>query len=222
VGKAGGVDLPELEALASCATTYGADVLLAYNRRFYASVIRAREILHEDGGLRSLSFEFTEWAHTIDPATYAHEVLRRWVLANSSHVLDLAFHLGGLPREWHAWSRGRLNWHPDSARFVGAGVTQADVTFSYSADWQGPGRWGVELVTAYRRLILRPMERLQVVRLGSVAIEPIDCDDALDHEFKPGLYRQVDAFLRGDYTWFCRIDQQLINARVYARIAGYT
>jgi len=93
--------------------------------------------------------------------------------------------------------------------------------FSYLADWQAPGRWGVELLTAKRRLILRPMEQLQVTPLGTVKIEAMLPLDNLDQDYKPGLYRQTQAFLEGNDHLFCTLQEQVENVRIYSKIAGY-
>ncbi|HUQ72051.1 MAG TPA: hypothetical protein VM165_21155, partial [Planctomycetaceae bacterium] len=47
------------------------------------------------------------------------------------------------------------------------------------------------------RLHLRPMEALGVQEIGSVEVKPFALDDRLDREFKPGIYRQTEAFLGG-------------------------
>jgi hypothetical protein len=195
--------------------------LLAYNRRFYGSVSQVRQCIADDGGVLSAHFEFTEWSHAIAPLVKSAGVKEHWVLGNSSHVIDLAFHLIGQPLDWKSWHGGTIDWHPSAARFVGAGVTEHDVMFSYMADWQAPGRWGLELLTLKRRLILRPMEQLQVTLLGSVKTEPIAPINSLDKDFKPGLYRQTKAFLDGDDQLFCSLDQQVANIRLYSEMAGY-
>lgn len=219
--KPGGLDLAEISSLAQCAADHGVQVLLAYNRRFYQSVRQARECIAEDGGLLSAQFEFTEWAHKIGPLVKAPGVKEHWLLGNSSHVIDLAFHLCGRPSDWRCWHAGALDWHPAAARFTGAGLTEQGVMFSYLSDWQAPGRWGLELLTAKRRLILRPMEQLQVTPLGSVKIELMETEDTLDQQFKPGLYRQTQAFLSGDDVLFCPISEQVRNVRLYSEMTGY-
>ena len=74
------------------AIDFDAKVLIAYNRRFYSSVEKAREIITEDGGIQSCIFEFTEWAHKIIALSKANGVKEHWFLGNSSHVIDLVFH----------------------------------------------------------------------------------------------------------------------------------
>ncbi len=212
--KPGGLNVSELVNLS-------AEVLLAYNRRFYASTLHAEEIIAADGGATSMHFEFTEWSHQIEHLQKAPGVMGHWVLGNSSHVLDLAFYLGGFPQEWKSWSKGGINWHPTASRFCGAGVTESGVLFSYFADWEAPGRWGIEVMTHKHRLIFRPMEQLQLTPLGSVCVDPVEIDDQLDREHKPGLYRQTEAFLNRQTSRFCKLDDQVRRAKLYSEIAGY-
>lgn len=189
VEKPAGLSLKEMAPLKE------GRVLVAYNRRFYASVRKAQEMIEADGGVLSFHFEFTEWSHQIVDSSYSPKIKKRWLLANSSHVLDLAFFLGGEPSALSSYRGGALPWHPSGAIFSGAGRTKKGALFSYQANWKAPGRWGVELMTRSRRLVLRPLEKLFVQKHGSLELLAEPLDDKLDQDFKPGLYRQTKAFL---------------------------
>ena len=219
--KPGGLSLAELSAVREAAAKAGAEVLIAYNRRFYAATQKARELIQEDGGAVSCAFEFTEWAHTIVPLPVPPQVKESWLIANSSHVADLAFHLCGFPKDWKAFQGGSMDWHSSAARFAGAGITDRGVLFSYHADWEAPGRWALEVMTRKRRLIFKPMEQLQMSVLASVKVEPVEIDDALDKAFKPGLYAETQAFVDHDDTFFCTIDEQLAHGAIYSEMAAY-
>lgn len=219
--KPGGRSLAEIEAVAAAARRHGARVTVAYNRRCYASVRKARELIAEDGGVRSFSFEITEWSERIAPLNKGEGVKENWFLGNTSHVADLAFHLGGEPVELHCLVAGALPWHSRAARFAGAGRTADGALFSYGGDWEAPGRWGVEILTARRRFILRPLEELRVQQLNSVGIEPLPLDDPLDRDYKPGLYVQVQRFLAGGAAGLCTLEEHLRLCRHYVRMAGY-
>ena len=220
VEKPAALTLPDLVALRDQAKAKGARVFIGYNRRHFAAVEAAREIINEDGGVTSFVMELTEWAHVIGGLEKASEELERWFLANTTHVVDLAWHLCGKPVEVNAFVGGRLSWHP-SARFSGAGVTSEGATFSYFGDWESAGRWSLEVSTRERRLVFRPMEALQVQMKGSIAIEPHAIDDELDQNFKPGLYRQVDRFLSGQDQYLCSIDEHIESWPWYEKMAGY-
>jgi len=193
--KPGGRSPEEVRELESFVSDTEANVYIAYNRRHYASVLKAKEIIAEDGDVSSFNFEFTEWAHVIEPLKKSVEIKQQWFFANSTHVVDLAFFLGGDPVELSAYTSGSLSWHSRAAVFSGAGVSDIGALFSYSADWTAPGRWGVEILTKKHRLIFRPLEQLRIQNIGEVAITNVEIDDELDKRFKPGLYREVGDFL---------------------------
>ncbi len=222
VEKPGGATVDEIGQVHRMARERGAQVFVAYNRRFYASVLSAEEIIREDGGVTSFNFEFTEWSHVIKDLTKEPGVKEHWFLHNSTHVIDLAFFLGGSPREISCFSGGALPWHPAGSIYTGAGVSERGALFSYQANWEAPGRWGVEVLTKRHRLIFRPLEKLQIQKIGSVAIEPVTIDDALDTSYKAGLYRQTQAFLSGDRKRLCAIQEQAAIVETYRRMANYT
>ncbi|HJW25207.1 MAG TPA: hypothetical protein VJ576_09940 [Rhodocyclaceae bacterium] len=223
VEKPAGLYPKDILGVEEHARSVGADVFVAYNRRFYSAVREAKKMIAADGGVQSFNFEFTEWGHEIETLTKAPGVKEQWVLGNSSHVIDLAFYLGGVPEELCAFQAGSLSWHPNAAVFSGAGRTAAGALFSYQANWGAPGRWGVEICTSNYRLIFRPMEALQLMKKGSVAIETVNIEGAdLDKRFKPGLFLQTESFLLGqDASGLCGISEHAQMLPIYTSIAGY-
>jgi predicted dehydrogenase len=218
VEKPGARNAMEIYELVKLAKEKGCDIRVGYNRRFYASVLRAHEMIKEDGGVTSFNFEFTEWAHRIEPLVKEPGVKELWFLHNSTHIIDLAFHLCGFPSQLNAISEGKLSWHP-KARFVGSGISERGAVFSYFADWEAPGRWSLEILTRRRRLIFRPVEDLLVQAIGGIAIESVKLDNMLDVQFKPGYYRQVEAFF-SEPNKLLALDEQLKNLIVYNQILG--
>lgn len=220
--KPGVCDPFEIYDLVRLTQEKNANVVLAYNRRFYASTLKAQEIIEEDGGVTSFVFEFTEWAHKITPIFDGGRRFQYWFLGNSSHVVDLAFYLGGNPVEMYTFTSGSVEWHSNAAVFSGAGKTDKNALFSYHANWKAPGRWFVEVCTNKHRLYFKPMETLQIQEIGSVAINPVEIDDSLDKQFKPGLYLQIKSFIKGDFSRFSSIEeQQLMVDNYYLKMSNY-
>ena len=218
-----GVGYPsEINELVVLSEKNNATVLLGYNRRFYASVIKAEEIIKNDGGVTSFNFEFTEWAHVIKTLTKAKEELYNWFLGNSTHVIDTAFFLGGSPNQLSTFYKGSLDWHPSSSVFCGAGISKKGALFSYHANWEAPGRWVLEILTRQSRLLFKPMESLQIQLLGSVAVNSVEIDDVLDKQYKPGLYNQTQSFINGEVDRFCTLkEQQEMIEKYYLQMSGY-
>lgn len=218
--KPGGHDADDIRSVYEMAVEKRAAVYVGYNRRFYASVEAAKKLIAEDGGVTSFNFEFTEWGHVISAIEKEEGVKEQWFLSNSTHVIDLAFYLGGSPTEMASYSQGGLDWHPTASVFAGAGRSASGAVFSYQANWESPGRWGVEVLTRKHRLIFRPLEKLQIQKIGSVAIEMMEIEDSLDKDFKPGLYKQVEAFVEGRADLLPTISDQVAMLDWYLRIRG--
>lgn len=215
----------ELVDLNSIADEHNAHCYIAYNRRFFSSVLKLKELIEQDGGATSFTFDFTEWGHVIGPlATMDATVKSNLILANSSHVIDMAFHLGGWPKEISIYGKGvdNLPWHPSRAQYSGAGTTNEGAVFAFHANWESGGRWSVEVCTKAAKYILRPLEKLQIMPRGKIDITEIEIDDSNDKNFKPGFLLQMRAFLTRDsgFENLCMLKDQVKHAELYKRIAG--
>jgi predicted dehydrogenase len=210
VEKPAAISIVELLANEKTLEPFFDKVFVAYNRRFYASVIEAQKLIEEDGGIISGNFEFTEWSHVIQDLKVSDNIKKNYFLANSSHVLDLAFYLMGKPIDLSSFVDGDCGWHKPSV-FAGSGVTDRNVLFSYSANWESAGRWGIELLTAKRKLVLRPMEKLFEQKLGELTVNEVNVNEALiDDKYKPGVFKEVQAFLsEGSDSPLKTLDEQV-------------
>lgn len=218
--KPGSVNLKEINLLNSFAKKNKAKVLIAYNRRFYSSVTKMKNLIKKDGGIKSTNFEFTEISRDINNLKKSKKIKNHWLIANS-HVLDLVFHLCGKPKKWAYWYKGKLNWHPSSARYCGSGITDKGIMFSYLSDWASPGSWKIEIMTQKNRYILKPLESLHMMKFNSFKVEKIRLDNYYDKKFKPGLYQQTKKFLKGKKFELCSLSEQVENIKIYNKIAGY-
>lgn len=219
--KPGGINFTEIQYINEFSSKEKSNILLAYNRRFYESVNQAKRQIVSDGGLLSFNFEFTEWSHVIAPLVKAPGVKEHWFLANSTHVVDMAFYLGGYPKEISCFNEGKLSWHPTASIFAGAGKTVNNALFTYQANWEAPGRWAVEFLTSKHRLILRPLEKLFIQKIGSIAIEEYLLNDSLDKNYKPGLYLQTTSFLNNELDNFCTLSNQVALLSFYKKMCNY-
>lgn len=219
--KPGALNFKEIKLLNSLANKKKAKVYIAYNRRFYQPVQQMLKLIKKNEKILSVNFEFTEWAHVIKPLKFGKGVKKHWLVANSSHVIDLAFYLCGKPKDWKCWNTGSINWHPSSARFCGSGITDKGIIFSYLSDWQAPGRWSLELLTNKNRFVFKPMEELKVIKLGSVSIETLESKNKIDKNYAPGLFLQTKNFIEKKDSIFCTLTEQTENMKIYSKMAGY-
>lgn len=208
-----------MEDLCNYAAELESKIYVAYNRRFYQSVFEAEKIIQEDGGLKSIDFEFTEWTHCFGVSSLTKEFIDGLLVGNSGHVIDLAWFFAGRPKKYAFIS----DYHSEESKlngiFCGSGITDKDIYFTYRANWSAPGRWGIELMTNKHRIYLRPLEKLQIQKMQSVQIEPYEIDDGVDSEFKPGLYLETKSFLEENKSGRLKtINDQLADIKIYFEI----
>ena len=224
VEKPGSIYLRELELLREEANLYGCQLYVAYNRRFFRSVQAARQYIKMDGGAQLVNFDFTERSEIVKKLTKPPGVLDRWILSNSTHVLDTAFFLAGKPKEMQSWYAGGLDWHPTGSRYCGAGVTENGALFSYQANWSAPGSWALTVTTENHQLKMSPMERLVLKdKQGKeITVQSADyIDTCQTNKYKEGLREQNIAFLEGINESLCSLDNHIENFAIYMRISNY-
>jgi len=195
------------------------NLYVGYNRRFYQSVKKCKQIIDQSSGPVSVVFEFTEWAHKINFDHYTKEELSHFFLCNSSHVADTVFYLAGKPRTMHANTAGSTDWHPSAAVFSGGGITEKGILFNYYANWLSSGRWGIEVSTTDGKFILKPLEKLFFQEKGSLDQVEIELD-SIDTEYKCGLFKQVESFLNSGED-LCTIEEHYKNCKFYYEMANY-
>ncbi len=222
VEKPGVTTLNDIKDLIRIAEQKGSEIYIAYNRRFYQSVKKAEELIKQDGGLKSVSFEFTEWAHVIEKTNHSDEMKQKWFLLNSTHVVDLVFYFAGLPKTITTQINGSLNWHKVGCIYTGCGITEKDIPFVYHANWAAPGRWGIELLTDKHRIYLRPLEKLSIQNIGSIQIEEYPIDNNVDELYKAGLYQEIMAFFEDDPVneGLCTLEEHYRSFKYYQKISG--
>lgn len=212
----------ELVTLEEYAQKHSVKISIAYNRRFYRSVNRLKELLIEDGGISSVNFEFTEWINVINDNGFPDSVLEKFFIANSTHVVDTVFNIIGRPKTLESYVTGSsVPWHKSGSIFMGFGESVNNIPFSYSSNWGSPGRWAIEILTNQRRYYLKPMEKLFFQVHGSVNIEEDLFENKIDLQFKAGLYMMVSAFLNKNQMDICSLSELKLYFPYYEKIAGY-
>lgn len=221
VEKPGCLNINDAQELASLCDLNKVNLLIAYNRRFFESVSQLIKLTNEDGGINSLNFEFTERSHIIRTLNKDEIIRNHWIVANSSHVIDTAFFIIGNPKTMNTSIHGTSDWHSSGAVFIGNGVSDNEIPFSYHSDWESPGGWRIEAMTSKARYFLQPMEELYIQQLGENKKESYQLNKTLDIDFKPGLYKMVEAYLNSNFTLFPTIKEQIDSIKLYYKIGGY-
>lgn len=184
----------EIEQLASEMDARDVYAAVAYNRVAYPSFHEVSSLAHDEGGITSCVYTFTEFIHRINPKHYSIEIMRRWGVANSLHVMSMAHGLVGMPRSWNCYRSGAISWHPNGAVFVGSGISDFGIPFAYHADWGSLGRWSIEVHTRSASYRLCPLEK--AFRKSSMSGEWEELTlDTVDPGIKTGFIEQVATIL---------------------------
>lgn len=206
----------DIERLRNLAKQHEASVSVAYNRRYYSSVEQGLDLIKEDGGVESAIFDFTEWESHYDAEDNSTELKENWLIANSSHVIDMAFFLIGKPKTLSVLKVSKPN-----RIFIGQGVSVRNIPFSYHSNWLSAGRWGIEIMTQKRKIIYRPLEKLQFQMRNSLLVEQVD-PHPIDSEFKPGLFKLVQNFLDKNTENLISLEQHQEHFKTYVSIQNNT
>ena len=169
-------------------------IFVAYNRLFYPSLEKLFQLVKKDGGINSCNFTFTEWVDKIDFKKYHPSVYSRWGIANSLHVISMAFRLIGMPKKITCIRSGNLSWHKSGSVFVGSGISKKGIPFSYNADWSSSGRWGIEVTTKKNAYRLVPLEQLCRCPRNSTTWIPVKFEKKYP-KIKEGISEQILAML---------------------------
>jgi len=187
----------EIERLADLLDLRGVEASCAYNRLTYPSFYETRVRTDTEGGITSCVYTFTEMIRPDWPELYSAEELTHWGVANSLHPIGMAHGLIGLPADWSGRRSGALSWHPSGSVFVGSGISDRDITFSYQADWGSKGRWSVEVNTREASYRLCPLEKLYRKTSALEEWEEIPVA-AFEPDLKAGVAEQVAAMLSAE------------------------
>ena len=169
-------------------------IFVGYNRLFYPNFQKLFDLVKKDGGINSCNFTFTEWVDKINFKKYHPSVYSRWGIANSLHVISMAFRLIGMPKNINCISSGNLSWHKSGSIFMGSGVSKKGIPFSYNADWSSSGRWGIEVTTKKNAYRLVPLEQLYRCPINSTTWVPVKFNKKYP-KVKEGISEQILAML---------------------------
>ena len=224
VEKPGFISSKAVDRFINSSSDSNALVYIGYNRKSYKSVKYLKNILDRDPP-SSIFFDFTEFSDIVATSNYPSSVKKRWIIENSSHIIDLFVHLAGAwPCEKLSahFSSGCLDWHPSSAVFAGFGITTNNVRYSYSSDWSCPGRWSVECKTPSTTYLLKPLERLSYLKRGEKHYQSLELDYTDDIICKPGILQQSTSFLSGDIQNLNSLQEQKKLIQLCEQIGRYT
>ena len=175
-------------------------IQIALNRLYYPSVLTAERIIKFDGGIRTISGDFTEAIWRIPKEKFHNSTLNNWIIANSIHVISTVFYLSGVPEKIISFNNGiNPSGLSENACYSCIGYTNSKKTLiNLKADWGSAGSWSIEITTPKSKLFLSPIEKIIKQELGSFEKKEIINDFKEPDGVKPGFFNQTKFWLEGN------------------------
>jgi predicted dehydrogenase len=195
--KPPGTSLVEWEELCNLANHHGTQVMVGLNRIHYSVLQRA---IDDAGGIDRITAVFVEWSedpqHCLNRGL-THSQVERMIFGNSLHGLHLLTMLAGELPEPQIVTR--VLGAPFRWLMSLQGLSSRGALASFNSTWDSPGGWRLSFCIPGRRYVFAPLESCQVFIAGEKQPRTIE-PEHFDQKFKPGFYRQAEAFCRLPHT----------------------
>lgn len=204
--KPAGMVPEENKKLAELARECGIRSMVGFNRRYYSIFHKGIGIIKQHGPLFGVHVEGHERMWLKNESSLASNVRANWIFANSIHTIDLLRFFGGDIKSIHSIAQRRLG-EARGDQFAAIAEFDSGAIGQYSAHWYSPGGWRAVLYGDGVTVEFEPLEKGTWMGKDFVSheIEP----DEVDIKYKPGLYRQMEAFgklVRGEASEWPALD----------------
>lgn len=186
-----GLYINDTQSIADEAKASGTNIFIAMNRRHFESTNTALNYLNVDDGRRFVEVHDQENMIGALKGGQPIEVVSRWMVANSIHLIDY----------FSIFCRGNIERIETPVELDNKTpfIMQKTIYFSsgdigvYTAVWNAPGPWAVKVTTPTQMLEMRPVEKLEHQIFPEKQRKTINLSD-VDIKFKAGLYSQALQF----------------------------
>lgn len=183
---------PEQNAvLVELADKNSVNVMVGFNRRYYSVFKKGMDIIKQHGGLHGISVEGHERMWRIrESGAFSDNVMDHWIYANSTHTIDLLRFFGGEVLS----VKNMVNCVREKKgdRFAGVIELSSGAIGQYLSFWYSPGGWKVTLYGEGATVEFKPLEKGFWTDKDFMTTEILP--DEVDVKYKPGFYRQMEAF----------------------------
>lgn len=185
VEKPFGINFEEAKKVKQAYDSKKVKVFVGHNRRFMSTITRAKEIMDENGGIKSIVIEGNERLQLVKQLYAGRDsMVENWLYLNSIHTIDLFRYFCGEPNK--VISMSKFGDYHSFLKFD-------DSIGHYYAVWDAPDGWSVQLLNDKVKVIIKPLEKLTVKFSGNK--EEIVELSKIDTDYKPGFYNQNKSFI---------------------------
>ncbi len=184
IEKPPGLSVEETKKIKQVAEENNTKTMVAFNRRFMSTMVKAKELI---GDLKGINVEAPErFLDIIESGENSKEAMDAWIYANGTHCIDLMRFFGGDVKEIISFS------NKDKKSF-NAQIKFENCVGQYRSYWDCPGGWNVVLYGEDSKINIFPLEKgiFSVRNKEDVEINLSE----LDKKYKPGFYLQMRYFI---------------------------
>lgn len=183
-----GLNFKDVKLLNKIATKNKSINMIGFNRRFYHIFHKGLEIIKKKGKLLSISIEGHERFWKVKKIR-SLKMQKNWLYANSSHTIDLIRFFGNEVKNIKVFS----NHYKNSKSNFSASILFKDGKIgTYQSNWYSPGGWSVKLYGEGVTVIFDPLESGYYKNTNN-KLYKIE-SNRYDRKYKPGFYKQMEAF----------------------------
>ncbi len=190
IEKPPGLIPEQAKTLAEATDKYGTKNMVGFNRRYYSIFRKGLEIINKHGRLLGVAVEGHERFWQIESRDIPDAIRESWIYANSTHTIDLLRLFGGEVEQINPLKNSVKEKTGD--QFAASMVFKSGALGTYSSHWYSPGGWTATLFGEGVTVKFKPLEKGVWIdtNLKEYEIHP----DEVDIKYKPGFYRQIEAF----------------------------
>jgi predicted dehydrogenase len=197
-----------------------ANLLIAYNRRFYQTINKVKDIALEDGGIDFISLDISERLWTWEPEWKSKtEILSEYpLISQTSHMFDLVQYFLGEIKLLNVLTTGKFNYF-DKPKFIINCQSNDGILVNFYGNWAAPGNWQVKLSSKRTTFQFSNLENVSISK-REVDSDVISFSKSEENSgnFKAGVLEEVQAFINRDWTKFCKIEDQQRNLLLMEKI----
>ncbi|MFH1380013.1 MAG: Gfo/Idh/MocA family oxidoreductase [bacterium] len=192
IEKPAGLNKKENDDLVTLAQTHNIQTMVGLNRRYYSIFHKGIDLIRKHGKLFGIQVEGHErmWQKHQPPKVISDLILSNWIFANSVHTIDLLRFFGGEVKKVCSISRSHIEQNGD--QFAATIEFESGVIGQYISYWYSPGGWKVTLFGDGVTVEFNPLEKGVWIDRNCKRHEILPDDE--DVRFKPGFYKQIEAF----------------------------
>ena len=189
VEKPPGLVPEETQILLDLTNKHNIPNMVGYNRRYYSIFHKGLDVIKKHGKLLGIAVEGHERFWKIAD-TVSDKVRSNWIFGNSTHPIDLLRLFGGDLKNLSAVQKGYIEKNGD--QFAAVMEFETGTLGHYIAHWYSPGGWSVRLFGDGVTVEFKPLEKGVWIDMDFKEHEIVP--EEVDLKYKPGFYKQMEAF----------------------------